>query len=157
MFRDWLSLSATIHQDIVGQTSSFGDKNKFRKDSPRATSFVSNASSKPKNSPTDCPLCQEDHALWKCETFKKQDVAERRSTVKKLDRCFLCLRSGHISKDCSFKPCDIDDCGKNHSKMLHDSKESSETVDENETSNIASSIKIDCKNRTTLPVLKVRI
>ena len=41
--------------------------------------------------------------------------------------------------------------------MLHDPKENSETVDENETSNIASSIKIDSKNRTTLPVLKVRI
>ena len=157
MFRDWLSLSATIHQDIVGQTSSFGDRNKFRKDSPRATSFVSNASSKPKNSPTDCPLCQEDDALWKCETFRKQDVAERRSTVKKLNRCFLCLRSGHISKDCSFKPCDINDCGKNHSRMLHDPKENSETVDESETSKIASSIKINSKNRTTLPVLKVRI
>ena len=41
--------------------------------------------------------------------------------------------------------------------MLHDSKESSDTVDENETSNIASSIKIDSKNRTTLPAFKVRI
>ena len=77
--------------------------------------------------------------------------------MKKLNRCFLCLRSGHISKDCSFKPCDINDCGKNHSRMRHDPKENSETVDEIETSNIASSIKINSKNRTTLPVLKVRV
>ena len=41
--------------------------------------------------------------------------------------------------------------------MLHDPKENSETVDESETSNIASSIKINSKNRTTLPVLKFRI
>ena len=136
MFRDWLSLNATIQEDILAQTSSLGDRNKFRKDSPRVTSFASNASSKQNNFPTKCPLCHEDHALWKCETFRKQDVAERKSTVKKLDRCFLCLRSGHISKDCSFK---------HHNRMLHDSKQNSETVDENETSNIASSIKIDSK------------
>ena len=93
MFRDWLSLNATIQEDILAQTSSIGDRNKFRKDSPRATSFASNASSKQKYPPTKCSLCQEDHTLWKCETFRKQDVAERRSTVKKLSE-----------KDCSFKP-----------------------------------------------------
>ena len=112
MFRDWLSLNATIQEDILAQTSSFGDRKKFRKDSPRATSFAWNASSKQKNNPTKCPLCHEDHALWKCETFRKQDVAERRSTVKKLDRCFLCIRSGQISKDCSSKSFDINYCGK---------------------------------------------
>ena len=65
MFRDWLSFNAAIQEDIRAQTSSFGDRNKFRKDSPQVTSFVSNSSSKLgcRTPPTECPLCHEDHAL----------------------------------------------------------------------------------------------
>ena len=50
-------------------------------------------------------------------------VSERGKLVKETKGCMFCLSISHIGKDCPFestwKKCDIDRCGKFHSKLIH--------------------------------------
>ncbi|KAG7154760.1 uncharacterized protein LOC121855859 [Homarus americanus] len=73
----------------------------------------------------DCPLCHSPHRLPQCSNFRKLTKMEKRNTVKELGYCFLCLRGRHQASNCmsGFRPCDIDGCGKAHSRWLHLPKE----------------------------------
>ncbi|KAM8714715.1 hypothetical protein ACLKA7_001125 [Drosophila subpalustris] len=70
-----------------------------------------------------CIICNDDHKLYKCETFSKKKLPEKWEIVKKNRLCFGCLRQGHSVQNCSFRrECKIDSCQKFHNRILHDSQ-----------------------------------
>ena len=100
------------HQ-LTGQTHHVHGK-KYSKDKRDSKSD----SSQPKDS---CPVCNENHPVWKCSTFKSFEVSARWDAARKHKLCFRCLSSRHRGSDCKrSKPCEIDGCTRNHSRLLHE-------------------------------------
>lgn len=68
-----------------------------------------------------CPCCSSDHAIYKCEEFRKLCVSDRYCKVKASGLCFNCLRRGHRTVDCkSEQLCKT--CRRKHHSLLHDDK-----------------------------------
>ncbi|GFQ69849.1 integrase catalytic domain-containing protein [Trichonephila clavata] len=88
-------------------TSSFTKRNVQRK----VTLVASNAQSQ-------CPLCNGDHTLSRCDTFLKLSVQGRSDFVKTKNVCFNCLTQFHGVKTCKSKfRCKR--CKKPHHSLLH--------------------------------------
>ena len=69
-----------------------------------------------------CPLDDGEHALWKCEKFKKLSITEWSEAVKHANLCFKCLTENikTSARDCKSKlKCKIDGCERNHNCMLY--------------------------------------
>ena len=63
------------------------------------------------SSSPSCSFCGQSHFSVNCETVS--DVGERKQSLRKSGRCFVCLRKGHLGKDCrSSKNCHS--CGGRH-------------------------------------------
>ena len=72
-----------------------------------------------------CPLCSDQHRLWKCELMKAKSPEERKSFVRQARLCDNCLGSGHMAIDCRSKMmCQVNGCGWKHHTMLHVKKKS---------------------------------
>ena len=119
-----------------------------QKPARRHTSFHTSASSDNTSSEASkkCQVCSNDHMIWECKSFKEMSHDERFDLVKKERLCFNCLKRGsHGSKECkSPRRCNIDNCGRKHSYLLHSSKNqthssTSRTAAPNDTSNVQSS------------------
>ena len=70
-FKEWLASKAVSHENLLAQTNSLFERNKFQsRDQPKTSTFASNAeeSSKPKN--FECAFKDEQHPVWTCEKFK---------------------------------------------------------------------------------------
>ena len=50
------------------------------------------------NSPANCCYCQQQHATEACTTVK--GIEDRKQILRKSGRCFVCLRRGHICREC---------------------------------------------------------
>ncbi|GFR28826.1 integrase catalytic domain-containing protein [Trichonephila clavata] len=88
-------------------TSSFTKRNVQRK----VTLVASNAQSQ-------CPLCNGDHTLSRCDTFLKLSVQGRSDFVKTNNVCFNCLTQFHGVKTCKSKfRCKR--CKTPHHSLLH--------------------------------------
>ena len=64
VFKEWLASKAVIHENLLAQTNSSFDRNKFQsRDKTKTSTFASNAekSSKPKN--FECPLKDGQHPI----------------------------------------------------------------------------------------------
>ncbi|XP_076247771.1 uncharacterized protein LOC143187438 [Calliopsis andreniformis] len=72
--------------------------------------------------PSTCPICNEQHSIWSCETFHNQSVKDRITTVKKSALCTNCLRKGHLPESCRGGSCRI--CSKRHHTLLHNPEQS---------------------------------
>ena len=69
---------------------------------------------------TPCVVCQQHHLLFQCDQFKAMRPQARFDLVKDNKLCFLCLRSGHFTKDCRKQyTCSVVGCGKRHTKFIH--------------------------------------
>ena len=67
---------------------------------------------------SQCPFCQSDHTLGKCEAFTKLPVQKRLEFVKSNNVCFNCLAQFHAYKSCKSKfRCRT--CKKPHHTLLH--------------------------------------
>lgn len=68
-----------------------------------------------------CFMCEGEHNLASCEQFRRIPVQHRQEFVRKEGICFLCLRGKHRAIVCKsgFLPCDIEGCGRQHSRWLH--------------------------------------
>ncbi|GBM24909.1 hypothetical protein AVEN_246326-1 [Araneus ventricosus] len=67
---------------------------------------------------SQCPLCNKDHSLSKCESFLKLSVQNRSEFVKSNNVCFNCLTQFHGIKACKSKfRCRT--CKKPHHTLLH--------------------------------------
>ena len=66
-----------------------------------------------------------NHHTRKCKKFMSMSVEERGKLVKDLEACVLCLTTSHKgASECpliksGWQPCDVSNCGKFHSRMLH--------------------------------------
>ena len=77
-----------------------------------------------------CVICQANHRLFNCDSFKSMKPQARFDTVKSHKICFLCLLPGHSSSVCrrTYR-CSVPNCGKKHSKFIHvDTRESRSDV-----------------------------
>ena len=62
-----------------------------------------------------CIYCTGDHFSASCEAVT--DVNKRKDILRNLGRCFVCLRTGHMLKDCTIgRNCRI--CGKRHHQSI---------------------------------------
>ena len=82
IFKEWLASKAVIHENLLAQTNSSFDANRFQsRDKPKTITFASNAeeSSNPRN--FECPFKDGQHPFWTCENFKSTKVNERREVA----------------------------------------------------------------------------
>ncbi|XP_065194926.1 uncharacterized protein LOC135826224 [Sycon ciliatum] len=86
--------------------------------SPRPSTFVT--SSQPAAKSQKCIVCQGEHKLWQCLSFKAATVNKRWRIAKDSGVCFRCLDVGHNGCDCTrSRPCGLDGCTKLHHRFLH--------------------------------------
>ena len=155
VFKEWLTSKAVIHENMLAQTSSSVDRNKFQSsDKPKTSTFASNAeeSSKPKN--FEGPFKDGQHPNWTCEKFDSLKVNERREHVQKFRLCFNCLKPGHRSKDCRSRTCSALSCGRRHNRLLHIDLPKKET-----TKNVSDATTAVATNITQggLPVVRIKL
>ncbi|XP_065088026.1 uncharacterized protein LOC135709560 [Ochlerotatus camptorhynchus] len=65
-----------------------------------------------------CPQCSNNHALWKCDFFKKANLTDRYNTLRRIGACFNCLQKGHRTVECSSEH-SCKKCNKRHHTFLH--------------------------------------
>ena len=68
-----------------------------------------------------CLVCErEGHEVLSCEKFVALRPEDRLQTAVRLRLCFVCLKGGHITRDCTSKMrCKAENCGRMHATMLH--------------------------------------
>lgn len=75
----------------------------------------------------NCPICKEEHAVYKCSQFIQLSPKERMIQASKASLCLNCLRPGHAKVDCRLGTCRK--CQKQHNTLLHFEKQ--EEVEQN--------------------------
>ncbi|GFY25230.1 integrase catalytic domain-containing protein [Trichonephila clavipes] len=70
------------------------------------------------NAQSQCPLCNAEHTLSRCDTFLKLSVQGRSDFVKTNNVCFNCLTQFHSVKTCKSK-FRCKKCKKPHPSLLH--------------------------------------
>ena len=155
IFKEWLASKAAIHENLLAQTNSSFDRNKFQScDKPKTSTFASSAdeSSKPRN--LECPFKDGQHSIWTCVKFKSMKVNKRREHVQNVGLCFNCLRSGHKSKDCKSNTCGVPNCGRQHNRFLHSDLPKKDTA-----KNVPDAITAVATNITQggLPVVRIKL
>lgn len=68
-------------------------------------------------SPTVCIFCSQPHPSSQCRTVT--DIRKRKESLMKSGRCFVCLRKGHIGRDCR-SAVSCSNCGKRHHASICD-------------------------------------
>ena len=124
------SLAQEVNEDIIKEQS--------RRRFP-ATASTLFSSGKGKDG---CAYCLGDHKHEECG--KVTTVRERRAILRRYNRCFKCLRKGHIAKNCrlTFKcsACEgshhVSVCDKMHEKESKSNTSNSNVVDIANTSNL---------------------
>ena len=120
VFKEWLASKAVIHENLLAQTNSSFDRNKFQsRDKPKTSTFASKAEESSKTKNFECSFKDGQHPIWTCKKFKSMKVNERREHVQKLRLCFNCLKPGHMSKDCRSRTCSVPSYGRRHNRLLH--------------------------------------
>ena len=68
-----------------------------------------------------CPICEEEgHEASLCPAFIMKNPGERLQAAMKVRLCFVCLCTGHITRDCPAKaPCKVRGCNRWHAVLLH--------------------------------------
>ncbi|XP_028179428.1 uncharacterized protein LOC114366684 [Ostrinia furnacalis] len=72
-----------------------------------------------KSSTYTCVICNNNHKIYECPTFKAKDVDERMKDVLKHRLCENCLRQGHPVNECRMGSCR--ECNARHNSLLHNS------------------------------------
>ncbi|GFW01395.1 integrase catalytic domain-containing protein [Trichonephila clavipes] len=98
-------------QFLATQASSITSSTTKRNVQRKVTLVASNAQSQ-------CPLCNGDHTLSRCDTFLKLSVQGRSDFVKTNNVCFNCLTQFHSVKTCKSK-FRCKKCKKPHHSLLH--------------------------------------
>jgi Protein of unknown function (DUF1759) len=111
-FNDWLKeIGKTFRKIDIKPTTSSSARNQAR---------INVHNEEMVNS---CWLCKrKNHSVHSCRLLLKKSVRERWNACKKEGSvCFLCLEKGHMAAKCnkSEAKCGVDDCNKQHHKLLH--------------------------------------
>ncbi|XP_073963072.1 uncharacterized protein [Choristoneura fumiferana] len=64
-----------------------------------------------------CIICNENHKIYDCPSFKSKNMKEKLADVANYKLCSNCLRQGHPVNDCRMGPCR--ECKKKHNSLLH--------------------------------------
>ncbi len=74
-----------------------------------------------------CSLCKEDHCLGRCKKFIAMTPSERKATLTKERRCYLCFQKGHSVGRCI---CTFTcaHCKQKHHTMIHGAEEAKDTL-----------------------------
>ena len=72
---------------------------------------------------TPCVFCKKtDHSITRCFSFSELTLDKNRSYVIERRLCWLCMKDGHMYRDCpvkeKMKPCSISGCAKKHPAAL---------------------------------------
>ena len=106
------SIMKTVEKEIDAReraSVSVCPAKKQSREYPTAAALFSN------NSSPACSYCDQPHSSSSCQTIT--DLGRRKQILMKSGRCFVCLKKGHISKDCrSSRGCYS--CGKRHHTSL---------------------------------------
>ena len=155
IFEEWLASKAVIHENLLAQTNTTFERNRFQsRDKPKTSTFASNAEKSIKLKNFNSPFKDGQHTIWTCEKFKSMKVNERREYVQKFRLCFNCLRPGHISKDCKSKTCSVPSCGRRHSRLLHSDLQKKNTTKNVSDATTAVATKI---TQGGLPVVRIKL
>ena len=70
----------------------------------------------------DCPVCEEgSHEVRECPSFLKESPGGRLRATIRAKLCFVCLRTGHITRECpDRKICSVRGCQHWHATELHE-------------------------------------
>ena len=118
VFKEWLASKAVIHENLLVQTNQSFDRNKFQsRDKPKTSTSATNAEVSSKSKNFACPFKDRQHQIWS-KKFKSLKETERREHVQKFRLCFICLKPGHMSKDCRNRTCNVPSCGRRHHRLL---------------------------------------
>jgi hypothetical protein len=71
------------------------------------------------NSTVVCPMCSDNHHLYRCFRFVNKRPEERKKIVKDRNLCFNCLRAHTVDQCTSSLRCREDGCGQLHHTLLH--------------------------------------
>lgn len=70
-----------------------------------------------------CPYCNTDeHALTRCDKFRKLSTSKRYALVKTSRFCYHCLEGPHLVRDCKNnegRKCNLEKCERYHHRLLH--------------------------------------
>ena len=69
----------------------------------------------------DCPVCEGGHEVPSCPSFLKESPGDRLQAALRAKLCFMCLRTGHITRECPDKTtCPVQGCQHWHAGELHE-------------------------------------
>ena len=91
----------TINSTGIRQTPSKGNFTQ-----PSASALISS------NFKITCTYCKNTHASANCNIIT--DLKERKNVLRKQERCFLCLKRGHIAKFCDQSSVKCRHCSSRH-------------------------------------------
>lgn len=83
----------------------------------RHKSFVVSPQSPPLERQYVCPLCKNNHAIYRCSKFRSLTIEAKIQKAKSLKLCLNCLRQGHSVNSCRLGPCRV--CNKTLNSLLH--------------------------------------
>ena len=86
-----------------------------------------------KKSTNQCPLQDNVHIIWQCETFKKKFIDDRYKIVMEKKLWFSCLDGSHAIKNGKTRKCSIDSCEKSHNRLVYKMVKSTESKKKEET------------------------
>ena len=106
---EYVEEAAAVASDPV-----YGNQKSERSSAPTRVAYVTSNSS-------PCLVCErEGHEVLSCEKFIALRPEDRLQTAVRLRLCFVCLRGGHITRDCTSEMrCKAESCGRMHATMLH--------------------------------------
>ena len=124
--RDWVIQEAefqTIAAETLRGVSSSGHQR-------RGQTYFGTKWNQPKNSEEQsgnkkrpCKVCEENHPIWVCDSFKGMTVSKRWETAKKHRLCYRCLGDNHVGQSCRrTRICGLNGCTETHNRLLHDDK-----------------------------------
>ena len=107
-------------EEVVGQDSYYEQETEYVEG--RGEYAFQAYSKRPDNQrKKECWLCEVwDHDIHNCEEFHASSSQEKRDSAWKNKVCFVCLLTGHGSRQCWSKvKCKFPKCGERHHYMLH--------------------------------------
>ena len=136
---DWLEDEVRFREEVTEMANGNESKPVKYARPPRAPKYqdqrkirnlhTATMGNEPRNTRPPCSLCSSfDHGVWFCKQFYDKGVDDRWQITKERKLCFRCLASDHRGKDFTkARICGIDDCSRNHHRLLHGSEMMAET------------------------------
>lgn len=93
------------------------EKVNYSKSSSSRSYSSTNQDSASSNIKLRCYYCNENHAIYNCQSFSKLSSEKRVAEAKKIKLCLNCLHKNHFTWQCRQKKCTI--CHKPHNTLLH--------------------------------------